>query len=42
MTIDKTSYNIGEDITLTYSGLASYLATNQNQMPFVAIYADGT
>ncbi|MBE7065412.1 MAG: hypothetical protein E7384_06340 [Ruminococcaceae bacterium] len=42
ITTDKTSYNVGESITLNYSGLDSYLNTNQNQIPFIAIYADGT
>ena len=39
---DKTVYNVGENITLTYSGLDSHLGTQQNQIPFIAIYATGT
>ncbi|MBE7065688.1 MAG: hypothetical protein E7384_07765, partial [Ruminococcaceae bacterium] len=39
---NKTSYTVGESITLNYSGLDSYLSTQQNQIPFIAIYAKGT
>ena len=42
ITTNKTSFAVGDTITLSYSGLTSYLDTNQNQMPFVAIYANGT
>ena len=39
---NKTSYSVGSNITLSYSGLDSYLGTLQNQVPFVGIYAEGT
>lgn len=39
---DKTVYTVGDKITLTYSGLDSHLSTQQNQIPFIAIYAEGT
>lgn len=42
ITTNKTSFAVGESITLNYSGLTSYFNTKQNQMPFVAIYAEGT
>ncbi|MBE7065687.1 MAG: hypothetical protein E7384_07760 [Ruminococcaceae bacterium] len=42
ITTNKTSFTVGESITLNYSGLTNYLGTKQNQMPFIAIYADGT
>jgi len=42
ITTNKTSFAVGESITLNYSGLTSYLDTKQNQLPFIAIYAEGT
>ena len=39
---DSYFYNVGDDITLIYSGLDSYLSTQKNQTPFISIYAEGT
>ncbi|MBQ8165047.1 MAG: SH3 domain-containing protein [Clostridia bacterium] len=41
VTTNKTTYTVGESITISYSGLGSYLSTMQNQAPFVAIYKSG-
>ncbi|MBE7064702.1 MAG: hypothetical protein E7384_02665, partial [Ruminococcaceae bacterium] len=42
VTTDKTTYKLGETITVSYSGLGSYSSAVQNIKPFVGLYKKGT
>jgi len=37
----SAAYNYGNSISISYTGLGSYLNTDQKQTPFVAVYASG-
>lgn len=39
---NATTYNVGDKITLSYSGIAGYTSVAETIKPFVSIYADGT